>query len=215
MIPGIRLLATLVIMTTLGLADCHWEEESPTIMADLKQSIASDQPEIQFRFGPSNWSLVRMAPGRFLMGTPLDEAGRQEWELPPRSVRLSHPFYIGKFEITRAQYQAVMGTSPDIGTPVDEPVDDVTFANAVEFCQRLSKIVGVTVTLPTEAQWEYACRAGTTTPYYSGSKEADLASVAWYVGNSSARVHRGEKRSRTHGDFLTCLEMQPSHALIT
>jgi len=171
-------------------------------MADLRKSIASNAPEIQFRVGPATWYLVRLSPGEFLMGTPLNEPGRQDWEMPPRRVRLTRPFYLGKYEVTRAQYRAVMGTPAAPDGPDDLPVDDLAFAEVLEFCRRLSDVAGITVTLPTEAQWEYACRAGTTTPYYSGSTAGDLDRIAWYAANSPQGPHPvGEKQPNLWGLF--------------
>lgn len=171
-------------------------------MSDLKKSIAASSAEIQFRLGPASWSLVRLAPGEFIMGTPLNEPGRQDWELPPRKVRLTRPFYMAKYEITRAQYQTVMRTAAASEMEDNLPVDDITFAGALEFCRRLSETLGVTVTLPTEAQWEYACRAGSSTPYYTGRTTADLDRAGWYAANSQQHSHLGgEKQPNAWGLF--------------
>jgi formylglycine-generating enzyme required for sulfatase activity len=79
-------------------------------------------------------------------------------------------------------------------------VSQITYEQAIDFCRRLSQLAGVPVTLPTEAEWEYACRAGTGTAYSAGSSVADLDRVAWYDGNSSGRVHPvGEKPGNAWG----------------
>ncbi len=169
-------------------------------MADLEKSIAANQPEIHFRFGQASWSLVRIAPGEFVMGTPLNEPGRQDWEMPPQRVRITRPFYLGAHEVTWAQYRAVMRTPANPEQRDDVAVDEITFSGALEFCQRLSKILHVRVTLPTEAQWEYACRAGTSTPYYTGSGTADLERAGWYEANSAGHPHPGgEKQPNAWG----------------
>jgi formylglycine-generating enzyme required for sulfatase activity len=83
---------------------------------------------------------------------------------------------MGKYEVTQAQYRAIMGTNPSIFKGDNRPVEEVSWKNAVEFCQNLSNITGRNYRLPSEAEWEYACRAGTNTPFYFGETiTADLA----------------------------------------
>jgi formylglycine-generating enzyme required for sulfatase activity len=120
--------------------------------------------------------LVRIAPGTFRMGSDPD-AGRAD-EIPAHEVKLTRPFYLGKHEVTQAQFEQVMGTNPshftdERGGGPDFPVESVTWHEADEFCRRLSalpeeKAAGRRYRLPTEAEWEYACRAGTTTPFAGG-----------------------------------------------
>jgi formylglycine-generating enzyme required for sulfatase activity len=169
-------------------------------MADLKEMIQSGARALKFRYGPADWELVRIEPGEFTFGAPLDEAGREEGDLPPRRVRITKTYYLGKYQITQVQYRAVMGTNPARFKGDEIAVDQMKYSNALAFCSRLSKLVGVPVTLPTEAQWEYACRAGTNTPYYSGTSERDLDRIAWYRDNSRETVHRiGEKEPNAWG----------------
>jgi formylglycine-generating enzyme required for sulfatase activity len=137
--------------------------------------------EVALEAGPVRIELVRVAPGEFTMGSPEEEPGHAENESPARRVRISRPFALGRFPVTSAQYGMVMASEPD-GDAL--PVSQITFAEALEFCRRLSAAAGADVGLPTEAQWEYACRAGTDTPYWSGSGEEDLARVGWYSANA-------------------------------
>ncbi|NJM63699.1 MAG: SUMF1/EgtB/PvdO family nonheme iron enzyme [Oscillatoriales cyanobacterium RU_3_3] len=115
--------------------------------------------------------MVAIPDGSFVMGSPSTEAGRSNSEGPQRTVNIS-PFFMGKFPITQAQYQAVMGNNPshfqDFFNSKHLPVDRVSWNDAVEFCEKLSQKIGKTYRLPSEAEWEYACRAGTTTPFYFG-----------------------------------------------
>jgi formylglycine-generating enzyme required for sulfatase activity len=161
-------------------------------MGNLREDMKNGAAELDFHFGAADWRLVRILPGQFTMGTPLDEPGRESWELAPRRFRITRPFYMAKYEATNAQYRAVMGPQTH-SAPGDEelPFGQARFRDALEFCASLAKQLGVAVTLPTEAQWEYSCRAGTGTPYFTGSAEADLQRAAWYVGNSGGSVHRG------------------------
>ena len=173
------------------LTGCSTRKDIRVPISDLRKSLSSNAPEVNFQLGTTTWHLVRIPPGEFIMGSPPNEPGRAEWEVPARRVRITRAFYLGKFEVTQAQFRKVMDTNPSQHLGEDLPVDDVNFADALKFCERLSATVGVTVTLPTEAQWEYACRAGTTTPYYSGATEQDLGRIAWYARNSQEKTHPG------------------------
>ena len=104
-------------------------------------------------------------------------------------VTLTVPFKMGVHEVTQAQYEQVMGSNPSIDKGVENPVDPVSWDDAVQFCRQLSelpaeKAAGNVYRLPTEAQWEYACRAGTTTKYSFGDDESELGDYAWYGVNS-------------------------------
>ena len=93
---------------------------------------------------------------------------------------------MGKYPITQAQYQQVMGKNPSRFKGDDRPVEQVSWEDAVEFCQRLSKLTGREYRLPSEAEWEYACRAKTTTPFHFGETITDK--LAHYNASETARV---------------------------
>jgi formylglycine-generating enzyme required for sulfatase activity len=113
-------------------------------------------------------ALVRVPAGAFIMGSPDDEPGRDPDELAHR-VTITRAFYMGIHEVTQSQWQRVMPDNPSFfDDDPRRPVDSVTWEMAEAFCRRLSARVGRTVRLPTEAEWEYACRAGTTTPFSFG-----------------------------------------------
>jgi formylglycine-generating enzyme required for sulfatase activity len=105
-------------------------------------------------------------------------------EKPAHRVAIKRPFYMGKFEITQAQYRAVTGGNPSFfQNSVDSerlPVENVSWDDAMQFCWELSKKTGRRFRLPTEAEWEYACRAGTRTRYYTGDTLESLAPHAWF-----------------------------------
>jgi eukaryotic-like serine/threonine-protein kinase len=111
--------------------------------------------------------MVQIPKGTFLMGSPEREAQRYENESPQHQVKVPE-FFMGKYEITQAQYQAIMGSNPSDFKGEKRPVEQVTWDEAVEFCKKLSQKTGKTYRLPSEAEWEYACRARTTTPFYFG-----------------------------------------------
>ncbi|MDJ0507350.1 MAG: formylglycine-generating enzyme family protein [Nostocales cyanobacterium LE14-WE12] len=96
----------------------------------------------------------------------------------------------GKYPVTQAQYQAVMGTNPSyFKNNPQNPVEQVSFDDAQAFCQKLSQLTGKNYRLPTELEWEYACRAGTTTDYYFGDDYSQLGDYAWYNRNSGGTTH--------------------------
>ena len=111
------------------------------------------------------------------------------------------PFYMGKFAVTQGHYQAVTGQNPSQFKGRDNPVETVSWNDAQAFCKKLTSKQIQAVRLPTEAEWEFACRAGTRTRYYSGDTEADLALVAWYSAkNSKGTTHPvGQKEANTFG----------------
>jgi formylglycine-generating enzyme required for sulfatase activity len=115
--------------------------------------------------------LVKIEPGKFMMGLSqkeFAEAGfRRKWQ-PPHEVEIPHPFYMGKFEVTQAEYEAVMGITAIGERRPRLPMGGVSWRKAVEFCKKLSEKEGKEYRLPTSAEWEYACRAGTTTAYHFG-----------------------------------------------
>jgi len=112
--------------------------------------------------------LVLIPAGKFMMGSPATEAGRRGDEGPQHEVTISKPFYMGVFEVTQEQYEQIMGQNPSRFKGAKNPVETVSWDDAVEFCRKLSARTGKKVMLPTEAQWEYACRAGTTTTFHTG-----------------------------------------------
>jgi len=170
--------------------------------AEWKQAIARGDVRVELTVKAVAISLRRVKPGEFSMGSRATEPGHDANESPVRPVRLTRPFYLGTYPITQGQYSAVTGLKPSGFHGDDLPVDQVTYPAAIEFCRKLSEEAGVTVTLPTEAQWEFACRAGTRTRFYSGDSDADLARVAWYEANSGGSPHPvGQKEPNAWGFY--------------
>jgi formylglycine-generating enzyme required for sulfatase activity len=144
--------------------------------------------------------LVLIPAGEFDMGSPPSEVARNVDEGPVRRIRISSPFYIGRYEITQAQWKAVMGNIWSNFKGIDLPVDAIPWSQAVEFCQRLSEREHETFRLPTEAEWEFANRAGSTTAYSFGDDRSSLAQHAWYNSNSRHKTHPvGRKKPNAFG----------------
>jgi len=132
--------------------------------------------------------LMRLAlipAGHFTMGSPANEADRQTWgdDETQHQVTISKPFYMGVTTVTQEQYEAVMGSNPSQYKGAKNPVETVSWDEATAFCAAVSKRTGRKVHLPTEAQWEYACRAGTATAFNTGSVLArDMANYGgWWT----------------------------------
>jgi formylglycine-generating enzyme required for sulfatase activity len=145
--------------------------------------------------------LVRIPAGEFLMGSPEDEGTRDVDEGPHHRVRISKPFYMGKYEVTQAQWKAVMGENPSgIQGSGDLPVEQVSWYDSVDFCWNASRKTGKYIRLPSEAEWEYACRAGSTTAYSFGGSPDPLSQYAWYIDNSDPKTHpMGQKKPNRWG----------------
>ncbi len=123
-------------------------------------------------------------PGRFQMGSPGSEAGRYSDEQQHR-VLISKPYYIGKYEVTKAQWQAVMGTGIQPyfkNSPSNAPMESISWTECQDFCSKVG------MSLPTEAQWEHACRSGVSYATYQGNV-SDPGNMAWYSSNSSSSTH--------------------------
>jgi formylglycine-generating enzyme required for sulfatase activity/serine/threonine protein kinase len=160
--------------------------------------------------------LVRIPEGTVIMGSPVAEEGRRPDGEELREVTIATTFYLGVYPVTQAEYETVIGTNPSMfsagGAGKDKvkgldtrrfPVEMVSWEEAVKFCDALSaradeKAAGRQYRLPAEAEWEYACRAGTKTRFHSGDAEEALKSVGWYRDNSGGRTHAvgGKKTNR-------------------
>ena len=170
---------------------------------DGKESIADYakraklEPTLTLDVEGVKWEGVLIPAGSFVMGSPTGEAKNEKESLIEKQhkVTISEPYYLGKFELTQAQYQKVLGANPSV-TPGDSlPVHNVAWQDAQEFCTKMGERVKRAVQLPTDAQWEYACRAGTTTAYDGGSQISDLDKIGWHGGNSGGKLHAGGERA--------------------
>jgi formylglycine-generating enzyme required for sulfatase activity len=143
---------------------------------------------------------VLIRPGKFVMGSPIAERGRDRNEGPQHEVAITKPFYLGVTEVTQAQYEAVMETNPSKFRGPTNPVDAVEWKDAAEFCRKLSEKMGKAFRLPTEAEWEYACRAGTSARYFFGDSDNALAEYVWWHANSENKPHPvGQKKPNAWG----------------
>jgi formylglycine-generating enzyme required for sulfatase activity len=145
--------------------------------------------------GPAGF--VWIPPGNFEMGSPIDEEGRNDDEIR-HVVTITRGFWLSDHEVTQAEHQAVMGYNPSEFKDPDRPVEMVSWNAAVVYCEKLTELERTAgritgdqeYRLPTEAEWEYAARAGTT-----GTRYGELDAIAWYAGNSGGNTHpvRGKR----------------------
>ena len=158
-------------------------------------------PWCAFRVGEVEQRMRWIPPGRFIMGSPEDEEGRLPWEELPHKVQLSEGFWLFDTPCTQALWQAVMGDNPSEFKGDKRPVEQVSW----EYCQAFLAAINqqlpeLALTLPTEAQWEYACRAGTTTARYD-----DLEAIAWYRNNSGGETHDVDQKQPNAWGFYDML----------
>jgi len=156
------------------------QESAAALALPAETSVDLGGQTMRFAFLPA---------GKFRMGSPRQERGRLGQEGPQHTVTISRVCYIARTEVTQAQWQAVMGTEPWKGKPFTKADDAcaatyINWADAWAFCNKLSQKTGKTFRLPTEAEWEYACRGGTATAYCFGDSEAGLGNYAWYDQNA-------------------------------
>lgn len=188
---------------------------SPSLLTDSTSSSAT------YRYYRAVWTpntnLVWIPPGTFTMGSPTNEVDRSDWEGPQTVVTISRGFWMGKYEVTQGDYLALMGSNPSYfttnnGFPYDlnRPVDQVSWFEATNYSAMLTeqeRAAGRIATtsgyrLPTEAEWEYACRGWTSTRFSYGDDPGytSLTNYAWYYDNSGGETHPvGQKLANSWG----------------
>jgi formylglycine-generating enzyme required for sulfatase activity len=178
------------------------EAQQQLIRALTGQASVADTLKLPPLRNSMGMELKLLPAGTFTMG----QAGGVSDETP-HQVTLTKPFYLGVTEVTNAQWQAVMGSVPSTWKEADRPVEKVSWADAMEFCRKLSALAeerqaGREYRLPTEAEWEYACRAGTKTRYCFGDDEVGLGDFGWFNGNAGGETHPvGGKKPNAWGLF--------------
>ncbi len=171
-------------------------------------SKPTTQPDLVLDLGQGQkMEFVKIPAGTFTMGSPETEEDREDAEGPQHRVTIPHAFFMGKFEVTQAQYLVISGFNQALFKGDDNcPEECVSWTDCVNFCDVLSKRTGRRVRLPTEAEWEYADRAGTTTVFWVGN---DLASTQ---ANFNGRDPYGKAPKGPHRDKTTPVGSFPPNA---
>ena len=191
-----------------------WTTETKRVTVATPEG--KQEKEITYYTNSIGMTLVKIPAGEFMMGSDdsAEEVARKgnisgmrgEWfqnEFPQHKVRITKSFYMGACEVTQEQYKNVMGQKPPGFGEGDHPIQNMSWNDATKFCRRLSQKDGVEYRLPTEAEWEYACRAGTTTAFYTGGTiTTDQANYNGMLSYGDGP--KGEFRQRTTpvGSFL-------------
>jgi formylglycine-generating enzyme required for sulfatase activity/serine/threonine protein kinase len=164
----------------------------PAVSANTEQKIFTNSIGMEF---------VLIPAGEFDMGSPANEAGRGEDEGPVHRVKISNAFYMSKYEVTQKQWREVMGNNPSSFKGDNLPVEQVSWDDIQKFIKKLNEKESTDkYRLPSEAEWEYAARAGTTTRYSFGDDESKLSEYAWYDNNSGGKTHEvGQKKPNPWG----------------
>ena len=202
-----------LLQSTMGLGDKAGCEE---LLAKIERLIPEDpriiwmQRAVAYMPGPKNLmaldlgdgvelEMVLIRPGSFIMGADDGDPG----EKPPHRVTISKPFHIGKYKVTQKQWETIMGNNPSFYKGPRNPVESVNWNECQEFIDRLNKKFadqGIEFGLPTSAQREYACRAGSTTRFHFGDYDSQLHHYAWFSLNADGRTHPvGEKKPNAWG----------------
>ncbi|MBF0461068.1 MAG: formylglycine-generating enzyme family protein [Magnetococcales bacterium] len=169
-------------MVVVAVPDFGWFTKGKAVSAPVADAVPSvkDANGIEF---------VLIPAGRFQMGTPFG-ADVSEDEIPQHWVTISQPFYLGRYEVTQAQWESIMGSNPSEFKGADRPVDSVSWDETQIFIGKLNeKAGGAVYRLPTEAEWEYAVRAGTETTRYWGDGAEGMDQYAWYGDNAGKKSH--------------------------
>ena len=147
--------------------------------------------------------MVRVKAGTFTMGATAEMKNPYDDEKPTHRVTLTNDYYIGKYEVTQALWQAVMGNNPSKFKGDNLPVEQVSWNDCQEFISKLNRITGKLFRLPTEAEWEYAARGGKKSRGYQYSGSNNLSDVAWYDDNSVIKIHAvGTKQPNKLGIYM-------------
>jgi len=144
---------------------------------------------------------VLIPTGKFMMGSPSGKQGRYNYEGPSYEVTIKNPFYLGKYPVTQRQWEKVMGSNPSHFKGDNFPVEQVSWDDVQKFIKKLAEMEGTDkYRLPSEAEWESACRAGTTTKFCFGDNESELENYGWYDKNSGSKTHPvGQKNPNPWG----------------
>jgi formylglycine-generating enzyme required for sulfatase activity len=174
------------------------EPEPPRSPEEPKSAIESEH--LQTMTNSIGMRMALIPAGSFMMGSPEDERQLLRRGSFQHGVNITKPFYMGITEVTQAQWKAVMGRNPSNFKGDDLPAESVNWNDVQEFIAKLNEREGGGYRLPTEAEWEYVCRAGSSTRYFFGDDKSRLGDFAWYKKNSGGKTHPvGQRKPNAWG----------------
>ncbi|GBO53378.1 serine/threonine kinase [Pseudanabaena sp. lw0831] len=164
--------------------------ESPPVPEPPRDPIKRGDKAFRDDLGNGvHMEMVRIPSGRFSLGSPTNEIGRRDNESPISEVNIP-AFYMAKFVVTQEQWVAIMGSNPALFREnLQAPVENISWLEAQDFCRKLAARSQHLYRLPSESEWEYACRAGTNTAYHFGDGPTELVDYAWFADNANKRSH--------------------------
>jgi formylglycine-generating enzyme required for sulfatase activity len=189
----------LAMLFSLLMVGCGEEAKKEAVQEEApKEAPFAIKPGENFTVPDLKLDMIWLKPGTFMMGSPVSERESGPDEIQ-HQVTLTQGFYLGKYEVTQAQWERVMGNNPSHFKGADRPVEQVSWDDAVEFCKKLTEMEkkagrvpeGMSYQLPTEAQWEYACRAGTTTAFSWGND----------INSTNANYNYNIRQTRDVGNY--------------
>jgi len=167
----------------------------------VQEKFSNSELHEPFSSSSTGMEFVLIPAGEFDMGSPSQEKDRSDYESPVHKVTIQNSFYMGKSSVTQKQWKKIMGNNPSHFKGEDRPVEMVSWNDAQKFVKKLNEKESTDkYRLPSEAEWEYACRAGTRTRYSFGDGESKLNEYAWYAENSGSKTHSiGQKKPNPRG----------------
>ena len=190
--------------------------KEPVTSTNTNNALPQEETKKDWVYSDLDLQMVYCKAGKYKMGSPENELGRtKDTDLDVSEVSIDKDFYIGKFEVTQSQYSSIMGEKPSRYVGDKKPVEKVSYYKAIEFCKKLNELTkdkrpaGYEFSLPTELQWEYACRAETDSSFNNGKQISaekgncsELNEIAWYKANSGTTTHDvGTKTANKWGIF--------------
>jgi formylglycine-generating enzyme required for sulfatase activity len=180
--------ASVIILCLIGGGLLYWQQKKESKVNHVAVNLTGPATALDIGKGVK-LELVRINPGQFMMGSFDTEPDHDISESPVHKVTIGKPFYIGKFEVTQPQWNVIRGNSSHSNVGDTFPADTISWGDATKWCEEMSRNLGVTIRLPTEAEWEYACRAGTSTPFAFG---AALTPAQANFTSSDPKANRGK-----------------------
>ena len=177
----------VLVLSQMGGYSAEATSSASTMNAPSKTSSA-DVITIPIKDGV-NIEMVKVEAGTFMMGATSEDKNASADEKTIHQVTLTHDYYMGKYEVTQAQWQVVMGSNPSYFKGNNLPVEQVSWDDSQEFIAKLNSMTGKKFRLPSEAEWEYAARGGMKSRGYRYSGSSKISDVAWYGGNSGSTTH--------------------------